>query len=741
MPTRSAIAPAVVLGALTCLAAAHAQQTTPPIQFDTARKVWLITTRANSYALGVDSSGAVQNLYWGAPLWRVADIPPAVPGRDVSSFDPRQTIETEEYPGWGGPRYYEPALKLTRADGNRDLVLKYQSHKLAGNDLDIELSDIRDEALRVTLHYRVYPDSGIVRRHTTIRNATAAPVTLESAQSATLNLPAGTGYNLTWLTGRWASETQVQHQPIREEKIILESRKGHTSHNYNPWFAIDRGGATEESGGVWFGALAWSGNWRITVEQTPYRRVRVTGGLNTFDFEYPLRPGETLETPAFYFGYSANGHGEASRLLHRFEISHILPGGDKAPLRPVLYNSWEATTFNVDEPGQTALADKAAKLGVELFVVDDGWFGARNNDRAGLGDWYVNKKKFPNGLGGLISHVQKLGMKFGLWVEPEMINADSDLYRAHPDWVLHMPDRPRSELRNQMILNLAREDVKEHLFKVLDGLATEYPIAYFKWDMNRSFSEPGWPAVAPADQRKMWVKYVTNYYELLDRLRAKHPNLEIESCSGGGGRIDLGVLRRVDEVWPSDNTDAFDRLRIQEGFTMAYTPKVMSAWVTDVPNMNGRSTPLAYRFLVAMQGALGIGSNLNKFTAADETLATRMVAAYKRIRETVQHGDLYRLASPRDPGGLTASSYVSRDGKQAVLFAFRHAQQFNTPADPVMPRGLDPRTVYNIEAILDGKLQTRLKEASGAWLMNNGLTFSLRGDYDAAAVILTAVSR
>src|SRR4029077_4943417 len=255
-------------------------------------------------------------------------------------------------------------------------------------------------------------------------------------------------------------------------------------------------------------------------------------------------------------------------------------------------------------------------------------FGKRDNDKAGLGHWYPNPQKFPQGLKPLIDHVNALAMDFGLWVEPEMVNPDSELYRQHPDWVMNFPGRPRSELRNQLVLNLARNDVKEYIFHVLDELAGEYNIRYFKWDMNRSFSEPGWPELAPAEQRKLWVAYVHNLYEIIDRLRAKHPALEIESCSGGGGRIDLGILQRVDEVWPSDNTEAFDRLRIQEGFSYAYTPKVMSAWVTDVPNQNTRSTPLQYRFLVAMQGALGIGSNLNKSSSDDTATATKLIAAY-----------------------------------------------------------------------------------------------------------------
>jgi alpha-galactosidase len=707
-----------------------------PIQYQESRKLWMLTTRQSTYAMAVAADGSLRHVYWGAPLWRFEDLPAPPARRDVSSFDPRQMMENEEFPGWGGPRYYEPALKIAREDGNRDLVLQYVSHQLRGNELDIVLKDIRDD-IGVTLHYRVYPEDGILRRSATIRNGTAKPLTVESAQAAAWYMPPGDGYRLTYLTGRWAAETQVNREPILEGVKVLESRKMHTSHNFNPWFAIDAGEAGEEQGNVWFGALAWSGNWRISVEQTPYRQVRVTGGFNTFDFSYPLKPGETLDTPAFYGGFSANGFGGASRAMHRFERTEILPGGPQSRPRPVLYNSWEATTFAVDEPGQKQLATKAAKLGVELFVMDDGWFGARNNDRAGLGDWFVNPKKFPQGLKGLIDHVNGLGMDFGLWVEPEMINADSDLYRAHPDWVINFPGRPRSELRNQMILNMARNDVKEYIFGVLDKLAGEYNIRYFKWDMNRSVSEPGWPEEAGAEQRKIWVQYVRNLYEIFDRLRARHPKLEIESCSGGGGRVDLGILQRVEEVWTSDNTDAYDRLRIQEGFTYPYTPKIMSAWVTDVPNMNGRSTPLAFRFLVAMQGALGIGANLNHWTEQDFAAATKMIATYKRIRGTVQTGELYRLASPR-AGDLTANQYVAGDGKQAVLFAFRRSQQYSTTPPAIRLRGLDPKALYRLESV-DGKLMDRRTEVSGAYLMSAGVNLRLTGDFDSTAVILERV--
>ena len=707
------------------------------IEYQADRKVWLLKTPTSAYAMGVSEEGQLQNLYWGAPLWKISDIPAAKRAGGGSSFDPNRMFENEEYPGWGGPRFYETALKISRADGDRDLVLHYQSHKQDGDNLDIVLKDIRDD-IEVTVHYLVYPDTGIIRRNATIRNGTRQVVTVESAQSATWYMPRGTNYRLTYLSGRWAAETQMNQEPIHEGTKVIESRLGHTGHNFNPWFAVDTGDATENQGPVWFGAIGWSGNWRLSIEQTPYEQVRITGGLNSFDFSYPLNPGETLETPQFYGGYSAHGFGAASHSMHDLERARIEPHGEKARDRPVLYNSWEATEFKVDEPGQRALAEKAAQLGVELFVMDDGWFGKRNTDHAGLGDWTVNRDKFPNGLQPLIQQVNDLGMDFGLWVEPEMVNPDSDLYRAHPDWVMNFPGRPRTELRNQLVLNMARDDVREHIFQALDKLASDHKIKYFKWDMNRIFSEPGWPEQAPADQRKLWVKYVENLYNIIDRLRAKHPLLEIESCSGGGGRVDLEILKRVEEVWPSDNTEAFDRLRIQEGFSQAYAAKFMSAWVTDVPNMNGRSTPLKFRFLVAMQGALGIGANLNKWTEDETRLAADMVKLDKRIRATVQDGDLYRLQSPRASSvnnDVTSNEFVSKDGKEAVLFAFRHAQQYGLPALPICLRGLDPQGVYRLESI-DGQLLDKEPELTGAYLSGHGLSLRLTGDFDSTAVLL-----
>jgi alpha-galactosidase len=711
---------------------------TEPIRFLSDLKVWVLDTQRTSYVLGLNERNELQDLYWGEKLEGAGDFAGAHSQREHASFDSSETMTNLEYPGWGGLYFNEPSLKVTLADGDRDLVLKYVWHEIKGNQLIIRLKDIQYD-LFVNLHYQVFPKEDIIRKRSEIQNETQQLMLIESAQSGVWYVPPGEDYRLSYLTGRWAGETQLIREAINPGKKVLESRRGNTSHQLNPWFAIDeRGEADEEHGRVWFGALGWSGNWKLVVEETPAaHQVRVTGGYNDFDFAWPLKPGERLETPPYYGGFSDRGFGEASRQMHRFERNEILPDRAHPHVRPVLYNSWEATEFNVDEAGQKALAEKAAKIGVELFVMDDGWFGKRNNDRAGLGDWQVNLQKFPNGLKPLISYVNGLGMDFGLWFEPEMVNPDSDLYRKHPDWAMNFPGRPRSEARNQLVLNMARDDVKEYIFGVLDKMLSENNITYIKWDMNRHFGEPGWAEVPIAEQKEIWVKYVRNVYEIIDRLRAKYPRLDIQSCSGGGGRVDLGILERVNEVWTSDNTEAFDRLRIQEGFTFAYAPKIMSAWVTDVPNMNGRSAPLKFRFLVAMQGALGVGSNLNKWTEEDFGLATKMVAYYKEIRTTVQEGNLYRLLSPRE-GNLTANEYISADGKQAVLFAFLHSQQYLRLAPAIYLRGLDPAATYRIKTI-DDKLVEKQETVSGLFLMDHGVNLRLRGDYDATSLTLEKI--
>ncbi len=712
----------------------------PSVTFNEQTKVFRIDAADSSYAFGINERGELQPLYWGGRLGAGDTVPQAHVLPEAASFDGSTSVTPQEYAGWGAGLYVEPALKITFPDGNRDLVLHYLSHKVEGAALTVTLKDIQRDVF-VELKYEIDPATGILARSAEIENKTKEPLVVESASAATWTLARGTDYSLYYLTGRWASEGALQHEALRPGQRVLESRRGSTGHQNTPWFAIGKGPSEDQdSGNVWFGALAWSGSWRITVEQDQLQQVRVTGGFNPFDFGYHLAAGERLKTPIFYGGYSREGVGGASRLLHRFEIAKILPEGPNPKPRPVTYDSWEATEFRVDEAGQEALAEKAAALGVERFVMDDGWFGARNDDHAGLGDWTVNPQKFPHGLKPLIDKVHSLGMDFGLWVEPEMVNPNSDLYRAHPDWVLNFNGRPRTEGRNQLVLNLARQDVRDYVFNFLDKLLNENDIAIFKWDYNRNWSEPGWPAVATDEEKQVYVKYTENLYSILAELRAKHPKFEIWDCSGGGGRVDLGILRYTDEVWPSDNSDPFDRLTIQDGFTYPYPPGVMMALVPDSPSWrNHRTTSMQYRMLSAMQGVLGLGGNLNAWTPEELETSKTLIAEYKQIRETIQHGKLYRLVSPQGGSEQSVTESVAEDGHEAVVFTFLHSSGFGYPYPRVFLRGLDAGANYKMTSIAGKAAKETPETASGAYWMSHGFDPQLVGDFQAAAFKLEKV--
>jgi alpha-galactosidase len=702
-----------------------------------ARPVFRLDGGSSTYAFGVNERGELQQIYWGGRLGEKDVIPVAHAMPEWASFDSSYNNTPQEYPAWGAGLFQEPALKVTFADGVRDLVLHYEgSSAPTENALDVRMKDIARE-VTVTLHYRMDAQSGILARSATIENGGPEPILIEQAAAATLTLPAA-HYMLNYLSGRWAGEWSLNQEPVRQGQRVLESRRGSTGHQLNPWFALGRGEADEEHGEVWFGALGWSGSWRITVEQDQLDEVRVTGGYNPFDFGYPLKVREKLESPVLYVGYSPHGYGGASRLLSRYTLAHILPGSPHPRLRPVLYNSWEATEFAVSESQQEALAERAASLGVKRFVMDDGWFGRRNSDHEGLGDWRVNRDKFPDGLGRLISKVHSLGMDFGLWVEPEMVNPDSDMYRRHPEWVLSFPGRPRDEARHQLVLNLARADVRAFVYSFLDKLLTENKISFLKWDYNRNWAEPGWDAVPPGEQKKVYVEFIRNLYSILAELRSKHPNVEIESCSGGGGRADLGILQYTDEIWTSDNTDSFDRLTLQDGFSRAYPVQAMMAWVTDPPSvLNGRTTSVTYRMLVSMQGSLGIGVNLTKWSDAEMATAKRLIAAYLEVQGTITQGDLYRLISPTDGLGreseYAATESVSQDRSQAVLFAFVHSTREGRSIPILQLRGLDPGGTYTLSSIEGDVSPDTPRAASGAWWMNHGLKLPLHGDFQGAA--------
>ncbi|MET8829270.1 alpha-galactosidase [Streptomyces sp. NPDC004610] len=695
--------------------------------------VWLLTTPRTSYALRIDETGAPGHLAWGPRLTPAEAAGLAAPaGQPHSSFEGRRAVG-EELPADDGIHYGPPALQVRHADGTRGFTWLATGHEIltpapGTEELVLRFRD-RRYPLQVALHYRVRADSDVIERRTVLRNAGAERVEVERADSAAWTLPPLPGYRISHVTGQWSAETQLRREPLPYGETTLTSRRGVTGHHANPWLMVDPGDTTEEHGRVWSAALAWSGSWRLTAQRTPDDLAGFSGGSGYEGVRVPLAPGEEHTTPVFAGLFTDGGFGEASRTWHRYVRDHVLPRPEETA--PVLYNSWEATGWDVDETSQKALAERAAELGVELYVVDDGWFGARRDDRAGLGDWTPSPDGFPTGLGPLADTVHALGMRFGIWVEPENVNPDSDLYRAHPDWVLHVPGRDRTEMRNELVLNLARDDVADWAYGWLTRLVGDHGVDFLKWDMNRAFGEASWPG-EPDGTDRLWTRYVTHLYGVLDRLRADHPALLIETCAGGGGRVDLGILSRTDQAWTSDNTDAEDRVAIQHGFAQVYPPRVMSAWVTDAPNqLTGRSVPLSFRFHVAMAGLLGIGGDLSAWPETELREAAGLIAFYKEVRHLVQRGDLHRLRGPA-PEGPTVVQYAAPDGTETLILAWQRGARHGAPHPPVRLRALTPGTRYRDTAT--GAVH------HATVLMEYGLDLGVvRGDWGSRAVRLERV--
>ena len=736
------------------------------IHFNPDTRTFNLILHSSVYAMQVDSKGRLVHLAWGP---RPAGENEVLSGRIRPTLSDHASFEfqtrRDELLTFGDTTTHEVTLKASFAtlpdplpDGDaphlpiRDVRLRYVSHEIVidaqpglapAHGLPTANSDPREtlritladpvQPLTVTLCYRLTPAQDIIERWLELANTGDTPIEIEQLFFAALHLPNGTT-ELTSVSGAWAQEFQTQRERLLIGRRVIEHRSLQTGHAANPFFLLNRPGQTwEELGTVYFGALAYSGSWQLSFEQLHSTDVRVHGGYHPADFALTLAAGGLHKTPALVCGVCDEGWGGASRRLHGFTRERILPmavaGLQTVPLelhgtggavrtpaaadyRPILYNSWEATYFGITEQNQIELAQKAAAIGVELFCLDDGWFGGRRFDVAGLGDWIVSPDVFPNGLEPLISEVNRLGMAFGLWVEPEMVNPDSDLYRAHPEWALHFPGRPRTEARCQLILDFGREEVVEYIFNALDSLLAQYNIAFIKWDMNRNVSEPG-SVVGKA----IWQAHVAGVYGIMDRLRAKYPHLTIESCSGGGGRIDLGILGRTDQVWTSDNTDALDRLRIQEGFSLAYPARVMTAWVTHEKNhQTGRFHELGTRFDVAMRGALGIGASLNGLDEAELKEYANYIAFYKRIRHIVQGGDLYRLERLEEADASTIL-YVLPDGSEAVYSVVVHSHKMGQFRRMVPLRGLIPSATYEV---LDRYQKVRLT-ATGYELMVQGI--------------------
>lgn len=700
------------------------------VQADGAR--FGLQTASTSYAFALDPTGLLRHLHWGGAIRDVAQIPiPAL--SEVSTNDPVAALTLEEHPAHGGFRYNETGLKVTLADGSRELRLALVGHRVDGDELVVQQRD--DFAgVELDLHYRVLADLDLIERWAVVRNIGEQPIVVESLASGQLHIPF-TDLRFTNVHGHWNAEQQQFSQQVSYGKIVLEMRRGTSNHHINPYLILDRD-ATEHTGEVWFAVLNWGGNFRGVVEQTQYGTTRAQLGLNDHDFAIELASGQELAAPVMVLGYSSAGFAAMSHRLHEYGKRLMRDQRE----RPVLYNSWEATTFNVSCDGQIALARKAAPMGVELFVMDDGWFGQRHSIFDGLGDWYVNPEKFPDGLQPLIDEVHALGMRFGIWFEPEGVNPPTALYAEHPEWIYHIEGRDSEVSREEYLLNLTLPDVQEFVFSAIDDLLSAHDIDYVKWDVNRPIAQAG-------TDRSIWKAHFDALYAIVDRLHEAHPQVLIEACASGGGRIDLGTLRHFDDFWTSDNTDAYERLEIQRSYSFVYPIKAMRAWVTDVPNfMSQRVIPLRFRFHSAMMGTLGVGLDLNELDDAELAECAHHVAHYKRIRDVVQEGRFYRLpiATSND---YHVFQYVLPQRSVVFVFLPQTKIGFAGESPRVRLHGLDAAASYEVRfervVVERSSVQASMGAATepddddgdepdvftGEFLMNHGLPVRLVGDY------------
>lgn len=689
--------------------------------------LFVLNTKNTTYAFFRDNAGILVHLYWGRRIVRAEDF-------DTTSMDWEQGFhpdidkKREECSSYGMMRYKESSLKLTFADGVRDFRYITESWRIDGNHLSIVLKDVY-YPFCITLHYVVHEEADIIEKWREAENRGKETVQIERFYSAEFTLP-GDGYRTINNNGTWNDEFKRREDTLCAGKKVYESLRGATAHVATPGFIVYQD-ATETYGEVYFGVLAYSGNFKIVEEQTPYDYLNIQIGISDTDFCWNLKEGEHFTTPAVYVGYSGGGFGEMSSLLHRFAAKHVMPleTADK-PLR-VLYNSWEATAFDVTCENQMKLADKAAAAGAELFVVDDGWFGERRSDHLALGDWYVNTEKFPRGLKPLIDHVKGLGMEFGIWIEPEMVNENSGLYRAHPEWVYRYATRPVLEGRYQYMLDLTNPEVVEFIIGFIDRLLCENDISYIKWDMNRALGECGSAYWEKEEFRSIWYRHIQGFYSIIETLRKKHPQVEFEACASGGGRVDYGCMSRFDEFWTSDNTDPMERLSIQETYSLLYPSKYMRAWITDAADDENRRVPLSFKARCAMCGALGIGMDLNRISDEKLKELARYVEEYKSIRGLVQFGRLARLKScHRDD--FHALQY-DKDG-DAVVFVFlllRARGKFDYTLKLV---NLEEEALYRFT--LDGKEQ----RLSGSYLMHHGLVFTMPADFTGKCIRMEKIS-
>jgi alpha-galactosidase len=697
---------------LFCLLLIPAAVSAQSIQVGQSGKEWSVFTESAAYRISVSKNGGVLAAPFGNKL-NVENKSVGFPGVEI--------------PVRGGYVEGTPLLEAIFPDGVRDIELEYKSSEIITVDgrqtLKITQRD-KFYPLEINSYIRVLPEYDLIEKWNEVSNTgKKGAIKIENLQSGTVFLPKD-AYELTHFSGIWGNEFRPNTTRLTQGTKTIQV-KDFKSYGSSTFVVRPENETGKQTGKAWFGSLFYSGNWRMDFEKSYKGDVQITGGINFWDQEINLKPGQLFATPHILFGYTEAGMEGVTLRLTSYTREQLLPETHRKKIRPVLYNSWYATTFSVNETQQLALAKVAKEIGVEMFVIDDGWFKGRVDDHAGLGDWTVDKNKFPNGLKPMIERINEMGLDFGIWIEPEMVNPNSDLYRAHPDWVFHFPNRKRHESRNQLILNLAREDVYAYLYQCFHNLLNENNIKFIKWDMNRALTDPGFMSAPSDEQRAVRIRYVENLYRLISTLRNEFPDVWFEDCSGGGGRVDLAMARLFDFNWASDNTDPVERIFIQDAYLSIFPANTMISWVTH-EDWHHQQHPLDFKFEVCMAGVLGIGNDITKWNDEQKETARKKVALYKEIRETVQQGDVYRILSPYETN-RSVLQYVSKDKKNVVVFNYNLAEYPNNAipetyrSSLVKLRGLLPDEKYKIDGFNDAY--------SGAYLMEVGIQFPLKGAF------------
>lgn len=620
----------------------------------------------------------------------------------------------QEYPSYGTTDFRHPAVEITQENGSKITKFKYVSHKIYPgkpdlNGLPATYVEKNEEAdtLEIILYdsvidivliltYTIFRDFSSITRNSRFINKGKKDADLTIAMSMCLDLP-DCDYEFIQLSGAWSRERHVKKRLLEQGIQAIDSTRGNSGHNHNPFIALKRPTADEFQGEVLGFSLVYSGNFLVQVEVDTHNQARVLMGINPFGFTWHLEKDEAFQTPEAVMVYSDKGMNGMSQTYHKLYRTRLARGEWRDKVRPIVINNWEATYFDFDEDKLVEIAATAQKDGVELFVLDDGWFGTRCNDKSGLGDWIANTDRLPNGIKGLADRIEGLGMKFGLWFELEMVNKDSDLYRNHPDWIIQTPNRRTSHGRNQFVLDFSRKEVVDHIYEMVAKILSEAKVSYIKWDMNRCITECFSVAIPSKQQGEVFHRYILGVYDLYERLITAFPHVLFESCASGGGRFDAGMLYYAPQCWTSDDSDAVERIKIQYGTSCVYPISSMGAHVSVVPNHQvNRITPIKTRGNVAFFGAFGYELDLNKLSEEERIEVRKQIAFVKEYGELIQKGTFYRLQSPFE-NNIAAWMVVAEDKKTAIVAYFKVLNDVNAPFRRLKLYGLDEELLYKIE--------------------------------------------